>query len=61
MTLTALLILATILVVAALAVLSAIASLAEVLPPLAGRIDEPVPTTVPAQNRMPTRIGMKSQ
>ena len=61
MTLTALLILAAVLVVAALAVLSTIAAVAEVLPPLPGQRDEALGPTVPAQNRMPTRIGIKSQ
>jgi hypothetical protein len=61
MTLTALLILAAVLVAAALALLSAIAAVAEILPPRTGQLDEPPGTTVAAQNRMPTRIGMKSQ
>ena len=61
MTLTALLILAAVLVVAALAVLSTIATIAEILPPRAEQGDEPLGTSVAAQNRMPTRIGMKSQ
>jgi len=67
--LTGLLILAAILVAAALGVLSTIAAVAEVLPPRSGQGDEPLGPTVPAprahalqsQNRMPTRIGMKSQ
>ena len=61
MTLTALLILAAVLVAAALAVLSTIAGIAEILPPRPGQVDEPPGTTVPAQNLMPTRIGIKSQ
>jgi hypothetical protein len=67
--LTGLLILAAILVAVALAVLSTIAAVAEILPPRSGQGDEPVNTSVSAprapapqrQNRMPTRIGMKSQ
>ena len=58
---TALLILAAVLVVAALAVLSTIAAIAEVLPPRPGQVEEPLGMGVPAQNRMPTRIGIKSQ
>ena len=61
MTLVALLILAAVLVAAALAVLTKIAAITEVLPPGPGHIEEPLRTSVPAQKRMPTRIGMKSQ
>ncbi|HYP64619.1 MAG TPA: hypothetical protein VEQ16_12055 [Acidocella sp.] len=58
---TALLILAAVLVAAALAVLSSIAAIAEVLPPRPGQVEESPGPTAAAQNRMPTRIGMKSQ
>ena len=61
MTLTALLILAAVIVAAALAVLSTIAAVPKILPPPPGQVDEPLGTTAPAQKRMPTRIGMKSQ
>ena len=61
MLVTALLILAAVLVAAALGVLSSIAAIAEILPPRPGQVEESLGTTVPAQNRMPTRIGMKSQ
>ena len=61
MTLTALLILAAVLVALALAVLGTITAVAEILPPPPGQVGEPPGTAAPAQNRMPTRIGMKSQ
>jgi hypothetical protein len=61
MLVTALLILAAVLVAALLGVLSSIAAIAEILPTRPGQVEESRGTTVPAQNRMPTRIGMKSQ
>ena len=66
--LASLLVLAAIFVTAALAVLGTIAGLVEILPPRPGQSgDEPLRVSAAStprshpQNRMPTRIGMKSQ
>jgi len=62
-----LLILAAVLVAAALAVLGTLAAAAEIFPPRLGRAEEAVsatasrPPTPGCQNRIPARIGMKSQ
>ena len=67
--LTGLLILVAVLVAAALGVLGTLAAAAEIFPPGFGRGDEAVSATVSAsgpqplvcQNRIPARIGIKSQ
>jgi hypothetical protein len=63
--LTGLLLVGAIVIAATLAVLRTIAAAAEILPQRARQGDgvraHPAPATHPPQNRIPTRMGMKSQ